>query len=74
VAKKRYDPLWELVNEKVPLQGTAPDHDAHCPHCNVTLHIGREIKPGRKIECGLCGGTSEVLEEDGKVLLRPAAD
>jgi hypothetical protein len=70
VAKRKYDPLWELVNEKVPLQGTAPDHDALCPHCNVTLHLGSEGRPGRKIECGLCAGRSEVVEEDGKVMLR----
>jgi len=40
VAEKKYDPLWEIVHEKVALQGQELDLDARCPHCNVTLHLG----------------------------------
>ena len=60
MAKKKYDPLWELVGEKAPLQGGEPDIDAVCPWCRVTVHLGKEASPGRVYECGLCGGVSEV--------------
>ena len=46
VGNKKYDPLWELVGEKVALQGQEPDVDAHCPHCNVNLQLGRLLRTG----------------------------
>lgn len=61
MAKKRYDPLWEIVGEKVALQGREPDIDVPCPHCNVVVHLGNEAKAGERYVCGLCGGESEVV-------------
>jgi hypothetical protein len=71
VAKKKYDPLWEIVDEKVALQGQEPDVDAHCPHCNVTLHLGARATAGQRITCGLCGGASEVVVEADGQRLKP---
>ena len=65
MAKKRYDPLWELVGEKIALQGQAPDVDVVCPHCHVTVHLGEAAQPGQRYACGLCGGLSEVVEQAG---------
>jgi hypothetical protein len=70
VAKKRYDPLWEIVDEKVPLQGAEPDVDALCPNCHVKVHIGPQLQPGGRIECGLCGSISDIVRDDGGVSLR----
>jgi hypothetical protein len=72
VPKKKYDPLWELVDEKVALQGVEPDADATCPYCHVTVHLGLQASAGEYVECGLCGGVSEVTKEDGNILLQPA--
>lgn len=68
VTKKRYDPLWEIVDEKVALQGAEPEMDALCPWCNVTLHLGGATV-GKTYECGLCGGASRVIAAEGKVAL-----
>jgi ribosomal protein S27AE len=70
VAKKKYDPLWEIVDEKVALQGAEPDVDALCPSCHVTVHLGLGAKAGERYECGLCGGVSEVIEEQPGVALK----
>lgn len=67
---KKYDPLWEIVDEKVALQGVEPDIDASCPHCYVGVHVGLEAKPGERFACGLCGGVSEVWLESGITRLR----
>jgi len=56
VAKKKYDPLWEIVGEKRPLQGQEQDVDLPCPHCNVLVHLGVAVPDGAAYECGLCGG------------------
>lgn len=71
VAKKRYDPLWDLVGEKVALQGQEPDVDVSCPHCHVTVHLGAEATPGERYSCGLCGGVSEVVRDSTGVSLSP---
>lgn len=71
MAKKRYDPLWEVVNEKVALQGGETEVDAICPWCRVIVHLGLQAMPGQVYECGLCGGVSEVVEEEGVPALRP---
>ncbi len=69
MAKKKYDPLWEIVDEKVPLQGTEPDVDAVCPWCRVTVRLGSGAAPGNTYACGLCGGVSEVVAgTDGPAL------
>jgi hypothetical protein len=70
VAKRKYDPLWEIVEEKVPLQAAEPDVDARCPYCHVTVHLGLNAKAGEKYECGLCGEVSQVEEKEGGVTLR----
>jgi len=69
VGKKHFDPLWEVVGEKAPLQGGAPDIDAVCPWCGVTVHLGDEVVIGTSYECGLCGGVSKLVEKDGGVSL-----
>jgi hypothetical protein len=66
--------LWEIIDEKVPLQGAEPDVDANCPHCNVRVHIGTDLKPGEKVECGLCGGLSQIVEDEGRIALQPTED
>lgn len=71
MAKKKYDPLWEIVEEKVALQGTEPDVDGRCPYCHVIVHLDLSAKPGERYECGLCGGVSQVAEEqEGATLKR----
>ena len=71
MAEKKYDPLWEIVHEKVALQGQELDLDARCPHCNVTLHLGSDAGDGRRIACGLCGKASEVVSDGRAPSLRP---
>ncbi len=73
VAKKKFDPLWEIVDEKVALQGQELDVDAHCPYCNVTVHLGSHAGEGQKVSCGLCGGVSEVKLSTGGARLEPVA-
>lgn len=63
MGKKKYDPLWQIIDEDVPLQGAEPDVDATCPWCRVTVHLGKDTAPGTTYECGLCGGQSEVYDE-----------
>ncbi len=69
--KKTYDPLWEIVDEKVALQGTEPELLGHCPHCNVTLRLSPEAQAGERYECGLCGGFSEVEKKNDGITLKP---
>lgn len=57
---KKYDPLWEIVGEELPLQGAVEDIDALCPVCHVKLHIGTGVEAGRRFECGLCSARLEV--------------
>lgn len=73
MAKKRYDPLWEIVGEKVALQGQEPDVDAECPHCHVTVHLGKTARSGERYTCGLCGGLSEVAEGPEGLRLVPVS-
>lgn len=74
MAKKKYDPLWEIVDEKVALQGQEPDVDAFCPHCHVAVHLGTAAKVGEHYACGLCGGVSEVAEGPAGLVLNPVVD
>jgi hypothetical protein len=59
---KKYDPLWEIIDEKVALQGQEPDVDLACPYCGVLLHVGATAVQGQKITCGLCSGSAEVVK------------
>jgi hypothetical protein len=60
VAKKKFDPLWEIIDEKRALQNVEPRVDLACPHCQVKLELGPAVRTGEKVTCGLCGGTSVV--------------
>ena len=73
MSKKQFDPLWEIVDEKVPLQ-SEPDIDGVCPHCAVKVHIGSDLLSGERVECGLCGGLSEVVRTGEIVSLSPVED
>ena len=68
---KKYDPLWEIVDEKVALQGQEPDVDTPCPHCHVIVHLGGSAEMGDRFACGLCGGVCTVTAvPEGLVLVR----
>jgi hypothetical protein len=69
--KKKYDPLWEVVDEKIGLQGEVGHSDAGCPHCHVVVHLQAGTMPGDRFCCGLCGTLCEVIEGAGAEL--PAA-
>lgn len=71
MGKKKYDPLWGIVGEKVALQGAEPDVDCSCPHCHVVVHLSLEAKTGERYACGLCGGISEVVERTERATLAP---
>jgi len=62
VAEKKFDPLWEIIDEKVALQNVEPDIDVPCPHCHVPLHLDSGVSAGTRLKCGLCGGSSVVVE------------
>ncbi len=62
MAKKKYDPLWEIIDEKIALQDQEPDIDVPCPHCHVPLHLGTAARQGQRVTCGLCGGVSQVVD------------
>jgi ribosomal protein S27AE len=66
---KRYDPLWELVDEKIGLQGQGVDVDVKCPRCHVVVHLGSGTKAGARFSCGLCGATFVVGDGVGEALL-----
>jgi hypothetical protein len=70
--KKKHDPLWKIVNEKIALQGGEPDVDVTCPYCHVIVHLGSAVEDKDRYVCGLCGGLSEVVEgEAGELGLKP---
>ncbi|MCX8032895.1 MAG: hypothetical protein N3B14_05850 [Thermoleophilia bacterium] len=64
MAKKKYDPLWEIVGDKRALQNQEQHFDFPCPHCHVVVHLGSSprqeadfsLQDGASFECGLCGG------------------
>jgi hypothetical protein len=62
VGKKRFDPLWEIVDEKVALKGHETCIDAVCPHCRVNVDVPPEAVAGERVLCGLCGKVSQVIE------------
>jgi predicted RNA-binding Zn-ribbon protein involved in translation (DUF1610 family) len=65
VAKKKHDPLWEIVEEKIALQGQQPDVEVPCPQCHVMVRLGPGAKVGERYACGLCGEVCEVVGEAG---------
>jgi hypothetical protein len=69
---KKFDPLWEIVDEKIALQNTEPEVDAACPYCHVTLHLGSAVLAGETVDCGLCGGRSEVVQTPSGLGLKAA--
>jgi len=71
VAKTKYDPLWEIVDEKIALVGQEPDVDVACPHCHVVVHLGSTAQVGSRYACGLCGGISEVVSRPEGPGLKP---
>ena len=73
MATKKYDPLWEKMDEKVALQGQGPSFDTHCPHCHVKVHLGASPEAGARVACGLCGGVSVIALEAGTAALQPVA-
>jgi hypothetical protein len=60
--KKKYDPLWEIVNEKVSLQGFETTRAVSCPRCYVVVDISAEMQLGERFRCGLCGVLCEVAQ------------
>jgi len=72
---KKYDPLWEIVDEKIALQGQEVDIDAPCPFCHVTVHLPVGAEAGARFACGLCGGVSEVVSRpEGLALAKTGAE
>ncbi len=72
---KKYDPLWEIVGEKVALQGQELDVDAACPHCHVIVHLGGSAEIGDRFACGLCGGVCTVaVAVEGLALERTSTE
>ena len=59
---KKYDPLWEIVDEKVRLQGAVEMRTTECPRCGVTIELTGAQQPGTKFRCGLCGAVCETVE------------
>jgi hypothetical protein len=74
MAQKRYDPLWEIVDEKIALQGQEPDIDVPCPHCHVLVHLGPGVSVGARYACGLCGGVAEVVKQGEAVALKAVVE
>jgi hypothetical protein len=73
VGEKRYDPLWEIVDEKVALQGQEPDIDVPCPYCHVLVRLSCNARVGERFACGLCGGVSGVADRPEGIRLAKAA-
>jgi hypothetical protein len=70
---KKYDPLWEIVDEKVALQGQEPDVDTLCPHCHVLVHLGGAAESGDQFACGLCGGVATATAFAEGLVLQKAS-
>jgi hypothetical protein len=60
--KKRFDPLWEIIGEKVYLQGMSLTPAASCPRCHVLVELPQGSTRGERFRCGLCGALCEVIE------------
>ena len=62
--KKKFDPLWEIVDEQVSLQGHGSIKSVRCPRCHVSVELPDEVKAGARFRCGLCGAPSEVTSAE----------
>ena len=71
MGKKQYDPLWEIVDEKIALQDQEEAVDLPCPYCHVPLRLGPTAEDGWRVACGLCGGVSRVGHAAGMPCLEP---
>jgi hypothetical protein len=60
--KKRVDPLWEIVGERVYLQDVGTSPSTSCPQCHVVVELPREPNSGERFRCGLCGALCEVVD------------
>jgi hypothetical protein len=76
---KKYDPLWEIIGEKISLQGVDAARTAVCPECHVTVDLPGSAQAGAHFDCGLCGAMCEVaafglVADDGtaQIVARPA--
>jgi hypothetical protein len=67
--KKRYDPLWEIVDERIALQGGEIHNNVRCPHCHVAMELWAQPNIGEKFRCGLCGAQCQVAQGSGGVEL-----
>ncbi len=77
--RKKFDPLWEIVDERVGLQGSCDIKTLFCPRCQVAVELPQVAEPGWRFSCGLCGAQCEValagsIADDGssKVVARLA--
>jgi hypothetical protein len=64
--RKRLDPLWGILGEKVYLKGVAPPQTTSCPQCHVLVELPRQPMRGERFRCGLCGALCEVIEAPGE--------
>jgi hypothetical protein len=60
--KKKYDPLWEIVGEKVCLQGGESRKAVACPQCHVAVDLPSDVRVGERFSCGLCSALCEVAQ------------
>ena len=61
--KKKYDPLWEIVDEKVNLQGSQSTRTVVCPGCHIAVDLPERVQVGERFRCGLCGALCEVASD-----------
>jgi hypothetical protein len=57
---KKYDPLWEIVDERISLQGVEAARTVMCPECHVAMDLPVSAQVGTQFRCGLCGVLCEV--------------
>jgi ribosomal protein S27AE len=60
--KKRFDPLWEVVDERIALQGEETHHNPCCPRCYVAINLVAQAKSGVRLRCGLCGTLCQLVQ------------
>ena len=60
--RKRYDPLWEIVGEKIYLQGFQVAEGVPCPNCHVKVQLPEDPGRGERYRCGLCGALFELVQ------------
>ncbi len=58
--RENTDPLWDVVGERVRLQGHEDVTLFTCPKCLVEVELPRDAEVGSRFRCGLCGTFCEV--------------